>query len=719
MAENVTPINTGTQADAWTRATAERNWLVFAVTQADPVTGKTGKFPTDRVESEYIHERVNFDGAVSTDQAARYTFAEVTALLGGLDPQRPDITHYAVGYLPRPGSALVVGDLDNCRDPVTGKIADWAVGVLKAGPAYAEVSASLTGIRVLMERMDGDDQHTSGERNGAGFFANGKRGAVLTFNQLPGHDIQPVKTPTVRDAILNRRGHMAKASERATSDIDDPVSYERVAQVLAHIPNDASPNGAENKRGLSYDDWRDIGYAIKHALGDDGWPLFEWWSAQAEKTKPAKTKSIWKGLHPDGSITFGKLVHWAKAANGGMLPAQLRPVMDQRRAERHLAHAQAALALGNPWADIPDFPDAPWLLAQNPAPGATLVDVSQLANVPVKPREWTVPDLVPRKHVTLLTGHGGVGKSLLALQLAAAVAMGKLWLGQLAAHGNALYVGAEDDIEEMHRRIADICTGYQVVMQDVHNMRLWSLAGQDAVMATVTPDGLVQTTQLFEQVKAQAAAVQPEVLVLDTLADLFAGDENSRSQGTQFVNLLVGLAIEFNCAVVLLAHPSKSGRATGDGTSGSTSWHNKVRSRLYLTRRQAEDGIEPDPKQRVLDHMKANYASDDNQLVMRWDKGCFVPVGAGELPSDGDAMFEWKASFLRMLDLFTSQGREVSAGHTSTLNAPKLFSEHASNDGTTKKQYKLAMELLEVEGVIKAVESRDDRNRPRKIWVRT
>ena len=40
------------------------------------------------------------------------------------------------------------------------------------------------------------------------------------------------------------------------------------------------------------------------------------------------------------------------------------------------------------------------------------------------PREWLVDALVPMKTVTLFSGDGGTGKSLLALQLAVAVAAG-------------------------------------------------------------------------------------------------------------------------------------------------------------------------------------------------------------------------------------------------------------------------------------------------------
>jgi RecA-family ATPase len=74
--------------------------------------------------------------------------------------------------------------------------------------------------------------------------------------------------------------------------------------------------------------------------------------------------------------------------------------------------------------------------------------------LPVPPRRWLVRDWVPMGTVTLLSGDGGVGKSLLALQLATATAAGRAWLGRrLDEHGPALFLTAEDDEAELHRRL--------------------------------------------------------------------------------------------------------------------------------------------------------------------------------------------------------------------------------------------------------------------------
>jgi RecA-family ATPase len=75
--------------------------------------------------------------------------------------------------------------------------------------------------------------------------------------------------------------------------------------------------------------------------------------------------------------------------------------------------------------------------------------------LPVPPRKWIVPDYIPHKTVTLLSGDGSIGKSLLALQLAVARAIAQEWIGLLPEPGRTLILSAEDDADEMHRRFED------------------------------------------------------------------------------------------------------------------------------------------------------------------------------------------------------------------------------------------------------------------------
>jgi len=79
---------------------------------------------------------------------------------------------------------------------------------------------------------------------------------------------------------------------------------------------------------------------------------------------------------------------------------------------------------------------------------------------PVPPREWIVKDFIPARTVTLLSGEGAAGKSTLALQLAAARSLGKAWLSTIPKAGRTLVLSAEDEEDELHRRLDAIRQHY-------------------------------------------------------------------------------------------------------------------------------------------------------------------------------------------------------------------------------------------------------------------
>jgi hypothetical protein len=115
-----------------------------------------------------------------------------------------------------------------------------------------------------------------------------------------------------------------------------------------------------------------------------------------------------------------------------------------------------------------------------------------------------------------------------------------------------------------------------------------------------------------------------EVLVLDSLHDLFVGNENSRPQARQFIGALRAIAKEMGGAVIVTAHPSLSGRTSGTGEAGTTAWHNAVRSRLYLNRPKQNDDGESIGEYRELKTMKANYAESGGATRLQWVDGVFV-----------------------------------------------------------------------------------------------
>jgi RecA-family ATPase len=348
-----------------------------------------------------------------------------------------------------------------------------------------------------------------------------------------------------------------------------------------------------------------------------------------------------------------------------------------------------------PWPEPDDYGAV--VVPEPPAdlPRLRIINPALWDEQPVPPREWVVPDWIPARTVTLLFGDGGAGKTTLALQLAVARALARDWITTMPTPGRTLILSAEDDDREMHRRVDAIRTHYGASFAELKDMRLVDLVGENAVLGELARNGIISATKLFDAVVAEIAQFQPELVIIDALADAFAGDENNRTQARQFIARLKRPARDHGCAFLVLAHPSLSGLATGRGTSGSTGWSNSVRSRLYFTPAQASDGSEPDPELRILSVAKANYGPTGTTITLRWKAGVYVPQG-GPAPLDRMAQ-EAKAddAFLRLLKRFTAQGRNVCDRKGPTY-APAIFAKEpeAKENGIRKEHLADAMVRL-------------------------
>jgi RecA-family ATPase len=350
---------------------------------------------------------------------------------------------------------------------------------------------------------------------------------------------------------------------------------------------------------------------------------------------------------------------------------------------------------------------------QRPPPGArdkdrreplASINPAELAGLPVPQRRWLVPDWIPLSRVTALYGPGGEGKTLLAQMLATAAAIGAIWLGLPVLRCKSLLQFCEDDLDEMHRRQDAINQFYGCSQADLGDMRWLPRLGDDNVlMSFVTVRGV--HTPLFEQLLTEAKNFGAELVITDTLADVFSGNENDRGQARIFVQqTLALLARELKGAVLALAHPSRSGITSGTGESGSTGWDAAFRSRLYLETPKPEAGDPPDPYARLLTRKKANYALRDAVIEMRWQNGVFVtktPIG-GILGS----IYRKSAErvFLDLLDRTTVEGQPVSSNSRSGNFAPRLFAMRPDRERYGKPDFERAMQGLFAGGTITNVQ---------------
>lgn len=320
------------------------------------------------------------------------------------------------------------------------------------------------------------------------------------------------------------------------------------------------------------------------------------------------------------------------------------------------------------------------------------INAASLEGKAVPERAWQVLDLIPAKNVTLLYGDGGTGKSLLALQLGAAVATGKPFFGHAVTKGPVEFITAEDSLDEMHRRLVDISRAAGTLMGSLSGLHLTSLAEADAILAAAEDSrgGKLAETALYHELESVIAETRPALVVLDTLADIYGGNEIIRAQARQFIGMLRRLCLRYDCTIIVLAHPSLAGMEKG--TSGSTGWSNSVRSRLYFTRIHESDGSEVDEDARVLRVGKSNYGRVGLEIRMQWRTGVFASTGG----SGGDPIIRVAKAdrvFLELLAKARAQNVNVHF-QTGRGYAPDAFKSDGTKEHVNKADLAAAMKRL-------------------------
>ena len=358
----------------------------------------------------------------------------------------------------------------------------------------------------------------------------------------------------------------------------DPL---RIAAALASIPNGGAPD---------WERWNYIGMAVWRATGGSaaGWEAWNAWSQRNGSYDTQEARERWShySTSPPTQVGAGTIFYLA----------QQEEALRQQRAESSAGFKSAD----------DDFE-------------STILDPRKWT-APAPLRQWIVADWIPRGYVTGMYGDGGVGKSIVLQQLLTSTATALPWLGMDLQHaGRAFGFMCEDDQDELNRRQEAINRAYGIGPEHLEFLRYSARVGFDNLLMLFNEQNQGKPTPLYDRLIAFLESFPPALVVIDTLADTFGGDELKRAHARQFVQGVGGnIARKFNCGVVIAAHPSASGIAQGTGTGGSTAWSNTVRSRLYLTQKEGDgDG-------RTLSRMKANYAPTKGEILLEWRHGCFA-----------------------------------------------------------------------------------------------
>lgn len=169
---------------------------------------------------------------------------------------------------------------------------------------------------------------------------------------------------------------------------------------------------------------------------------------------------------------------------------------------------------------------------------------------PQEPLSWLVDGIISRGSLSIFFGEPGTKKTYSLLSLAVSASVGRPWLGMKTKLSKVLIVDEESGEKRLSLRIGQVLRG--------------ALADQKAKLSYVS----LAQFHLNEQKDAEALQnlildERADLVIIDALADVMTGDENSKEDVQPVMNSLRKIAETTNAGLVIIHHANKMGGYRG------------------------------------------------------------------------------------------------------------------------------------------------------------
>jgi AAA domain len=231
---------------------------------------------------------------------------------------------------------------------------------------------------------------------------------------------------------------------------------------------------------------------------------------------------------------------------------------------------------------------------------------------PQPPIEWLVEDLWTKGDIGLIVGDGGAFKSSAALHMAAAIAGGYSVFGRFRSQQRpVLIVSAEDSAGVILMRLEAFIVGQgwdrTRVLSNIH------FFASDEVSLT--------NVRWQAHLLAEAKRLDAGFVILDPMAELIDGDENSNTDVRPVIKFVRSLTSATGASVAVVHHAGKAGpeKRTLDRIRGASALASAARVILFFEfkpegvrvenlKMSRAERLEPFVLQRTIEHQQGNRA---------------------------------------------------------------------------------------------------------------
>ncbi len=233
-------------------------------------------------------------------------------------------------------------------------------------------------------------------------------------------------------------------------------------------------------------------------------------------------------------------------------------------------------------------------------------------DMPVNPVAWLIKDYIEEDALAVMYGPPGKGKSFIALDMSCCIASNLSFHGHNVKAGAVFYIAGEG-----HNGLA-------------RRLRAWAeLNNTDmprALFVSEAPADLASeanATKVMEAVQqlADASGKTPVLIVIDTLARNFGGDENSATDMGNFIRNADALRRLWKATVLIVHH---SGKDSDRGARGSSALKGAADAEYEVGRNDADQIIRLTPRKMKDAEEPASLAFELVSVPVLDDSGVLV-----------------------------------------------------------------------------------------------
>lgn len=272
--------------------------------------------------------------------------------------------------------------------------------------------------------------------------------------------------------------------------------------------------------------------------------------------------------------------------------------------------------------------------------------------------DWLWWPYLAKRQLTILEGDPGLGKSYLAQMVAAKIAAGEripsMRKGQPVVKGGVVYFDLENDARAVTKPRLRM-NGY----------------GHLSNYHPVEEPFSIDDDSAMEEIYEDLEIIQPRLIVFDTLNTYIGkADTHKASETAQAMGIFKKLAMDFDCAVLVLRHLVKSGGAAINAGQGSMSFTGSARIVLSC-------GVDPnDSDTRMMAVTKTNLSVKPKEALAFRIEG----------KSNDDSEFIWggfqEMNSQEIIDAAREMRKTGTAG--SHMQDAMEFLENAITDNPTE-----------------------------------